>query len=176
MVTNIVISFNKKDGRIQILEAEDSEDKKETVIEVKDLSKFIYEINLEAFVYFQQFDYTYSLYLLKKAEKVLTVGLVNEVFSSSSPEAKSGRLDDKVLVDNNIAFLYMKMGVADKSILQLAKCLDDLDADRSKGADPAKKSGIKPDFFLVRCEKIKYKKIKARLNLSLCILYSEKLQ
>jgi hypothetical protein len=75
MVTNIIVSYNKKDAKIQILEAEDSEDKKETVVEEKDLSKFIYEINLEAFVYYQQFDYTYSLYLLKKADKVLTVGV-----------------------------------------------------------------------------------------------------
>lgn len=176
MVTNIIVSYNKKDGKIQILEAEDSEDKKETVIEEKDLSKFIYEMNLEAFVYFQQFDYTYSLYLLKKADKVLTVGEINEVFCSSNGDAKFSRVDDKVLLDNNIAFIYMKMGISDKSIARLTKCLEDLEAERNKTADSSKRTSIKPDFFLVRCERIKYKKIKARLNMSLCILYSEKLQ
>lgn len=77
MVTNITVSYNRKEGKIQILEAEDSEEKKETVIEDKDLVKFIFETNLEAFVYFQQFDYTYSLYLLRKAEKVLVVRAYN---------------------------------------------------------------------------------------------------
>lgn len=89
---------------------------------------------------------------------------------------KNARLDDRVLVDNNIAFLYMKMGISDKSIAKLTKCLEDLDSERSKGGDQSKRVGLKPDFFVARCEKIKYKRIKARLNLSLCILYSEKLQ
>ena len=74
MVTNITVSYNKRDGKLAILEMEDSEQKKETVIEEKDIFKFIFETNLESFVYFQQLDYTYSLYLLRKAEKVLTVG------------------------------------------------------------------------------------------------------
>lgn len=77
MVTNIVISYDKKEGRIQMLEAEDSEEKKETVIDDKEIGKFVYESNLESFVYFQQFDYTYSLYLLKKAEKVVDVSAIN---------------------------------------------------------------------------------------------------
>lgn len=76
MVTNIVISYDKKEGRIQMLEAEDSEEKKETVIEDKEIAKFVYEANLESFVYFQQFDYTYSLYLLKKADKVVEVNCI----------------------------------------------------------------------------------------------------
>jgi len=82
MVTNITVSYNKKEGKIQVLEAEDSEEKKETVIAEKEILRYVFEVNLEAFVYYQQFDYTYCLYLLRKIDKVLSVSLNSDTFRS----------------------------------------------------------------------------------------------
>jgi hypothetical protein len=82
MITNITVSYNKKEGKIQVLEAEDSEEKKETVIAEKEILRYVFEVNLEAFVYYQQFDYTYCLYLLRKIDKVLSVSLNSDTFRS----------------------------------------------------------------------------------------------
>lgn len=79
-------------------------------------------------------------------------------------------------MDNNIAFIYMKMGVADKSIARLELCLQMIAQERNKQGESHRGQSVRPDFFDIRCEKIKYKKIKSRLNLSLCILLSEKMQ
>lgn len=99
-----------------------------------------------------------------------------QVYGSSSEEAKQKVIDDKILLDNNIAFLYMKMGVSDKAIERIVSCLEFIVEVGNKATENAKNLTIKPDFFTTRSQKIKYKKIKARLNMSLCILHSEKLQ
>ena len=168
MVTNITVSYNQRDGKLVVLEAEDSEEKKETVINEKEIFKYVFEVNLESFIYCQQYDYTYSLYLLRKADKVVNV------FASSN-DSKS-ILDERILIDNNIAFLYMKMGAQDKAIARVEQCLAMVCKERTKIAEMTKSGQTRPDFFDTRCEKIKYKKVKARLNLSLCILHSEKLE
>lgn len=169
MITNIVVSYNKKESRLVITEAEDSEEKKETVVNEKEIYKYVFEINLEAFVYFQQYDFTYSLYLLRKVDKVISVYI-------EACDGGKNILDERILIDNNISFLYMKMGVPDKSITRIDKCINMIFNERAKACEQAKVGPTRPDFFDTRCEKIKYKKVRARLCLSLCILYSEKLE
>ena len=70
MVKHLTIVYNKKEKKISLSEGESEELKNEVVIQENELYKFIYEINLESFIYFQHFDFAYTLYCLKKGEAV----------------------------------------------------------------------------------------------------------
>jgi hypothetical protein len=85
------------------------------------------------------------------------------------------------MVLNNIAFLYMKLGLTEKAIEKVERALQVVEAARTRAREvatgvtqTAKGNMTRPDFFETRCEKIKYKKVRVRLTMSLCILYSER--
>jgi hypothetical protein len=88
MVAGVGVSYSRAEGRVVIAEAEDSEERKETEVLDRELYKFVFEMNLEAFIYYQQYDFTYSLYLLRKCEKVLEVRHRLEGSSSRPPRRR----------------------------------------------------------------------------------------
>lgn len=165
MVKQLTIVYNKRDNKISLYEGEEGEEKKEIVILESELYKFIYELNLESFIYFQHYDFAYSLYCLKKAEALLNTYKI-------SAEGKN-IVDEQILVLNNMAFVYSKMGLTDDAYKYCQKILDLLKEEKDKKKNEIKLKMNRPDYFESKTEKIKFKKIKARTCLSMCILLSE---
>jgi tetratricopeptide (TPR) repeat protein len=109
--------YNKREKKISLYEgSEGDSEKSEMIIQEDELYKFIYEINLESFIYFQHFDFAYTLYCLKKAEAVINTYKISETAKSI--------LDEQILVFNNIAFVYSKMGLSEEAFSYCKKILE----------------------------------------------------
>ena len=116
MIKHQTIMYNKKEQKISLYEGEGEEGKSEVVIHEKELYKYIYEINQESFIYFQHFDFAYTLYCLKKGEAVINTYKISE-------NAKS-IVDEQILIFNNIAYVYSKMGLNTEAFNYCKKILD----------------------------------------------------
>lgn len=112
-------------------------------------------------------DLPYCYYCIQKTLKILSL--------ISEQEGEDTVLDESILLINNLAFLYSKIGAPQKAISNLEQIILIIKKYGDNMNKKAKGTATRPDFFTFRCKKIKYQKIKARTNLSLCVLHSEQL-
>ena len=82
-------------------------------------------------------------------------------------------MDEQILIFNNIAYVYSKMGLNEEAFNYCLKILDIIKVEKDKKGTDKKLQMNQPDYFESKTEKIKMKKIKARTCLAICILLSE---